>query len=325
MASLMRALIIDGTKSASVQRVPVPVPGPGQVVVDVHRVGHLRHRCRAFHQGAALFRAGQVAFPAVPGPRVVRHRVRRPGRTSTSAGWARGSPATPCSAAAAAAGARPGGTTCARTAARSASPGGPVPWPRSCSCRPAASTGCPTWSTTGPARWWSRAGTRGARWRPRTRDRARQAARSGGRAASGCSRRPSRAPRARRWTWPASTRAATNWPGASARRATSPPRTRRGTLQRGHRLHRRRSGPRARPAVHRAGRPDRLHRPVAAAEPGRQPGDRAQRHHGGGHTRRVGRPGARHRALRGRPGRPRAARAGARRPGPRGGGPRRAA
>ena len=35
----MRALIIDGTKSAGVQRVAVPVPGPGHVVVDIHRVG----------------------------------------------------------------------------------------------------------------------------------------------------------------------------------------------------------------------------------------------------------------------------------------------
>ena len=42
--------------------------------------GHLRHRRRAFHPGAGLLRAGQVAFPAVPGSRVVRHRVRRRGR-----------------------------------------------------------------------------------------------------------------------------------------------------------------------------------------------------------------------------------------------------
>ena len=35
----VRALVIDGPKSAAVQHVDAPVPGPGQLVVDVHRVG----------------------------------------------------------------------------------------------------------------------------------------------------------------------------------------------------------------------------------------------------------------------------------------------
>jgi threonine dehydrogenase-like Zn-dependent dehydrogenase len=35
----VRALVIDGPKSARVRQVDAPVPGPGQAVVDVHRVG----------------------------------------------------------------------------------------------------------------------------------------------------------------------------------------------------------------------------------------------------------------------------------------------
>ena len=79
MASLMRALIIDGTKSASVQRVAVPLPGPGQVVVDVHRAGICGTDVELFTTGTGVLRAGQVALPAVPRPRVVRHRVRHRG------------------------------------------------------------------------------------------------------------------------------------------------------------------------------------------------------------------------------------------------------
>ena len=65
------------------------------------------------------------------------------------------------------------------------------------------------------------------------------------------------APRARRCTWPASTRSARRWPSASARRAASPPRTRRrACCRRGHRLHQRRDGSRrSRLAVRRAGQP----------------------------------------------------------------------
>jgi hypothetical protein len=57
MASLMRSLIINGTKSASVERVAVPVPGRRQVVVDV-------------------LRAGEAGVPALSRSRVVRHGVR---------------------------------------------------------------------------------------------------------------------------------------------------------------------------------------------------------------------------------------------------------
>jgi 2-desacetyl-2-hydroxyethyl bacteriochlorophyllide A dehydrogenase len=67
MASLMRALIIDGTRSASVQRVPVPVPGPCQVVVDVHRVGICGTDVELFTRELPYFEQGKSRFPLCPG------------------------------------------------------------------------------------------------------------------------------------------------------------------------------------------------------------------------------------------------------------------
>src|ERR1700733_2001663 len=67
MASLMRALIIDGTRSAAVQRVPVPVPVPGQVVVDVHRVGICGTDVELFTRELAYFDQGKSSFPLCPG------------------------------------------------------------------------------------------------------------------------------------------------------------------------------------------------------------------------------------------------------------------
>jgi 2-desacetyl-2-hydroxyethyl bacteriochlorophyllide A dehydrogenase len=67
MASLMRALIIDGTKSASVQRVAVPVPGPRQAVVDVHRVGVCGTDVELFTRELAYFEQGKSRFPLCPG------------------------------------------------------------------------------------------------------------------------------------------------------------------------------------------------------------------------------------------------------------------
>ena len=67
MASLMRALIIDGTKSASVREVPVPVPGPGQVVVDVHRAGICGTDVELFTRELAYFDQGKSSFPLCPG------------------------------------------------------------------------------------------------------------------------------------------------------------------------------------------------------------------------------------------------------------------
>ncbi|HEY1818621.1 MAG TPA: alcohol dehydrogenase catalytic domain-containing protein [Trebonia sp.] len=67
MASLMRALIIDGTKSASVQRVALPVPGLRQVVVDVHRVGICGTDVELFTRELPYFEQGKSRFPLCPG------------------------------------------------------------------------------------------------------------------------------------------------------------------------------------------------------------------------------------------------------------------
>ena len=67
MVSLMRALIIDGTKSASVRHVPVPAPGPGQVVVDVHRAGICGTDVELFTRELAYFEQGKSSFPLCPG------------------------------------------------------------------------------------------------------------------------------------------------------------------------------------------------------------------------------------------------------------------
>jgi 2-desacetyl-2-hydroxyethyl bacteriochlorophyllide A dehydrogenase len=67
MASLMRALIIDATKSASVRRVAVPVPGPRQVVVDVHRAGVCGTDVELFTRELPYFEQGKSMFPLCPG------------------------------------------------------------------------------------------------------------------------------------------------------------------------------------------------------------------------------------------------------------------
>jgi 2-desacetyl-2-hydroxyethyl bacteriochlorophyllide A dehydrogenase len=67
MASLMRALIIDAALSASVRYVPVPVPGPGQVAVDVHRAGICGTDVELFTRELAYFDQGKSSFPLCPG------------------------------------------------------------------------------------------------------------------------------------------------------------------------------------------------------------------------------------------------------------------
>ena len=67
MASLMRALIIDGTRSAGVQRVAVPAPGPRQVVVDIHRVGICGTDIELFTRELPYFEQGKSRFPLCPG------------------------------------------------------------------------------------------------------------------------------------------------------------------------------------------------------------------------------------------------------------------
>jgi 2-desacetyl-2-hydroxyethyl bacteriochlorophyllide A dehydrogenase len=63
----MRALIIDGPRSARVGEVEVPRPGAGQVVVDVHRVGICGTDVELFTGELAYFEQGKSRFPLRPG------------------------------------------------------------------------------------------------------------------------------------------------------------------------------------------------------------------------------------------------------------------
>jgi len=63
----MRALVIDGPRSARIASVEVPVPGPGQVVVDVHRAGICGTDIELFTGELAYFAQGKSHFPLRPG------------------------------------------------------------------------------------------------------------------------------------------------------------------------------------------------------------------------------------------------------------------
>jgi threonine dehydrogenase-like Zn-dependent dehydrogenase len=63
----MRALIIGSRMSASVRRVAVPVPAPGQVAVDVDRAGICGTDVELFTRELAYFEQGKSAFPLCPG------------------------------------------------------------------------------------------------------------------------------------------------------------------------------------------------------------------------------------------------------------------
>ena len=63
----MRALIIDGPRSARVGEVEVPRPSAGQVVVDVHRVGICGTDVELFTGELAYFEQGKSHFPLRPG------------------------------------------------------------------------------------------------------------------------------------------------------------------------------------------------------------------------------------------------------------------
>jgi 2-desacetyl-2-hydroxyethyl bacteriochlorophyllide A dehydrogenase len=63
----VRALVIEGPRSARVQQVDAPVPGPGQVVVDVHRVGICGTDLELFTGDLAYFAQGKSRFPLCPG------------------------------------------------------------------------------------------------------------------------------------------------------------------------------------------------------------------------------------------------------------------
>jgi 2-desacetyl-2-hydroxyethyl bacteriochlorophyllide A dehydrogenase len=66
-SSLMRALMIEAPRSAAVRRVAVPVPGPGQVLVDVHRAGICGTDVELFTRELPYFEQGKSSFPLCPG------------------------------------------------------------------------------------------------------------------------------------------------------------------------------------------------------------------------------------------------------------------
>src|ERR1700674_5177290 len=63
----MRALVINGPGSAQVEDVEVPVPGAGQVVVDVRRAGICGTDVELFTGQVAYFAQGKTRFPLRPG------------------------------------------------------------------------------------------------------------------------------------------------------------------------------------------------------------------------------------------------------------------
>ncbi len=63
----MRALVITGPRSARVEDVEIPVPGAGQVVVDVRRAGICGTDVELFTGQLAYFAQGKTAFPLRPG------------------------------------------------------------------------------------------------------------------------------------------------------------------------------------------------------------------------------------------------------------------
>jgi threonine dehydrogenase-like Zn-dependent dehydrogenase len=63
----MRALVIDGPGSASLQVLDAPAPGSGQVVVDVHLAGICGTDMELFTGGLPYFAQGKSRFPLCPG------------------------------------------------------------------------------------------------------------------------------------------------------------------------------------------------------------------------------------------------------------------
>jgi threonine dehydrogenase-like Zn-dependent dehydrogenase len=63
----MRALVITGPGAARVEDVEVPVPGAGQVVVDVRRAGICGTDVELFTGQLAYFAQGRIGFPIRPG------------------------------------------------------------------------------------------------------------------------------------------------------------------------------------------------------------------------------------------------------------------
>ena len=223
--STMRALVLTGPGLARVQDVEVPEPGPGDVVVRsigsacAARTSNWRRArwrtwrpagrptpCAPVTSGAA-WSAPSAMASIRPGSDDASRATRCSPAGDATAAW-------PDAAMSVASSWRSG----SRTASRAHSP-------NSCACRPAASIGCPTPSTTWRARWSSPVVTPGAPPLPRTPHPA-YGCSCGVPGRSGCSRPPSPPPPGRRSTWSRAGRR--SQPGPVVRRqwdvvARSPP------------------------------------------------------------------------------------------------------
>ena len=63
----MRALTLTGPGQATVDDVPVPIAGPGDVVVDVHLVGVCGTDQELFQGDMAYLATGRSTYPLRPG------------------------------------------------------------------------------------------------------------------------------------------------------------------------------------------------------------------------------------------------------------------
>ena len=140
-------------------------PAPGEVVVDVAP----RRASAAPTSSSSPARwptctTGTRTFPLRLGHEWMRHRSARSATASTPSWLGRRVTGDTMLGCGRCRRCRPGASTCATTAPRSASAAaGRVRSPSSCSCRPPRCTRCPTRSTTRPVRWSSPAATRCAR------------------------------------------------------------------------------------------------------------------------------------------------------------------
>src|SRR5690349_17560651 len=64
---IMRALVFTGPGTAEVRSVPVPVAGPGQVVVDVERAGVCGTDVELFTGEMSYLHTGRSSYPLRPG------------------------------------------------------------------------------------------------------------------------------------------------------------------------------------------------------------------------------------------------------------------
>lgn len=60
---MMRALIVSAALTAGVEEIPAPVPGPGEVVVDIDRVGMCGTDVAAFTGELSFLHDGHAAYP----------------------------------------------------------------------------------------------------------------------------------------------------------------------------------------------------------------------------------------------------------------------